>query len=90
MFAALSARLVPSVARRELPASVLARMPGAPEVQLRVLLGWLAPLTTTSTPDGARFVRGLDEDPQDVVHRSRSSSRDGRGYIIRRNQKAIA
>ncbi len=59
VFAALSARLVPSVARRELPASVLARMPGAPEVQLRVLLGWLAPLTTTSTPDGARFVRGL-------------------------------
>jgi hypothetical protein len=59
VFAALSARLVPSIERRELPASVLARMPGAPETQLSVLLGWLAPLTSTSTPDGARFVRVL-------------------------------
>jgi len=59
VFAALSARLVPAVTRRELPASVLARMPGPPEAQLTGLLGWLAPLTTASTPDGARFVRGL-------------------------------
>ncbi len=58
VFAALSARLVPSVARSELPSSVLTRMPGKPQAQVEALLGWLAPLTTESTPDGARFVRG--------------------------------
>ncbi len=58
VFAALSARLVPSVARSELPSSVLTRMPGKPQAQFEALLGWLAPLTTESTPDGARFVRG--------------------------------
>ncbi|MGO8994962.1 MAG: hypothetical protein ACLQVI_16725, partial [Polyangiaceae bacterium] len=58
VFAALSARLVPSVARSALPSSVLTRMPGKPQAQFEALLGWLAPLTTESTPDGARFVRG--------------------------------
>lgn len=59
VFAALSARLVPAIARARLPASLLERMPGPPEAGLTLLLTLLAPLTTTSTPDGARFVRGL-------------------------------
>ncbi|MEO6420455.1 MAG: hypothetical protein ABIP39_13645 [Polyangiaceae bacterium] len=59
VFAALSARLVPAVSREELPASVLARVPGSAETKLAYLLGWLAPLTTASVRDGSRFVRGL-------------------------------
>ena len=59
VFATLSGRLVPAVSRRELPASLLARMPGAPEEQVRHLLVWLAPLTTASIADGARWVRGF-------------------------------
>ena len=59
VFAALSARFVPAVSRDELPASVLARMPDPVDTKLACLLGWLAPLTTASVRDGARFVRGL-------------------------------
>lgn len=58
-FMVLSARLVPAVLRAQLPASVLARLPGSTETRLTRLLSWLAPLTTSSTPDGSRFVRGL-------------------------------
>jgi hypothetical protein len=59
VFAALSARLVPAVARAQLPASLLARLMGAPEARVARLLALLAPMTTESTADGARFVRGL-------------------------------
>jgi hypothetical protein len=59
VFATLSGRLVPAVSRRELPASLLARTPGVPEEQVRRLLVWLAPLTTASIVDGARWVRGF-------------------------------
>jgi hypothetical protein len=59
VFAALSARLVPAVSRAQLPASLLARLTGAPEARVARLLALLAPLTTATTPDGARFVRGI-------------------------------
>jgi hypothetical protein len=57
VFTTLSARLVPAVSRERLPASLLERVPGALAAQVRLMLTWLAPLTTASTPDGARFVR---------------------------------
>jgi hypothetical protein len=59
VFANLSGRLVPAVSRDRLPSSLLERMPGALAAQVRLMLAWLAPLTTASTPGGARFVRGL-------------------------------
>ena len=58
-FVELSARLVPSVARGMLPTSILERLPGAAAQRVRHLLAWLAPLTTASSPDGSRFLRGL-------------------------------
>jgi hypothetical protein len=59
VFASLSARLVPAVPRERLPTSLLERFAGASAAQVRCMLTWLAPLTTATTPDGARFVRGL-------------------------------
>ncbi len=59
VFVSLSARLVPALERKQLPTSWLERLPGSSEVRVRRALAWLAPLTTASTPDGARFVRGL-------------------------------
>jgi hypothetical protein len=59
VFVVLSARLVPAVPRERLPASLLERIPGATAERVRRMLTWLAPLTTASTPDGARFVRGV-------------------------------
>jgi hypothetical protein len=58
-FVDLSARLVPAPARSRLPASLLERFAGAPAEQVAMLLRWLAPLTTTSCPDGSRWVRGV-------------------------------
>jgi hypothetical protein len=58
VFASLSARLIPAVSRARLPASLLERVPGDGTAQVRLMLTWIAPLTTTTTPDGARFVRG--------------------------------
>jgi hypothetical protein len=58
-FVELSARLLPSVSRATLPTSILQRIPGAIEERLRRLLMWLAPITTTSAPDGSRFLRGV-------------------------------
>ena len=59
VFVDLSARLVPVVSRRALPTSLLERLPGdEPVKRVQKLLGWLAPITTTS-PDGARFLRGI-------------------------------
>ena len=58
-FVELSARLVPSFSRSALPTSILERLGGEPAVRVTRLLAWLAPMTTSSTPDGSRFLRGL-------------------------------
>jgi hypothetical protein len=58
-FVELSARLVPSFSRGALPASILERLDGEPAMRVSRLLGWLAPLTTTSTADASRLLRGL-------------------------------
>ena len=59
VFVAIAARLVPAVDRLRLPASILERLLGDEGVRVHGMLGWLAPLTTASVDDGARFVRGL-------------------------------
>lgn len=59
VFVALAARLVPAVDRGRLPESILERLAGDERARVRNMLGWLAPLTTASISDGARFVRGL-------------------------------
>jgi hypothetical protein len=58
-FVALTARLLPSFSRSVLPTSVLERLGGEPAARITKLLAWMAPITTTSTPDGSRFLRGL-------------------------------
>ncbi len=58
-FVELSARLVPSFSRSALPTSILQRLGGEPAVRIQRLLAWLAPITTGSSPDGSRFLRGL-------------------------------
>ncbi len=57
-FVDLCARLVPAPDRRRLPTSVLERLDGDGTACLSKLMAWLAPITTTSCPDGSRFVRG--------------------------------
>jgi len=59
VFVDLSARLVPAVTRSRLPTSMLERLDGEPAARVQRFLVWLAPLTTASSPDGARLVRGL-------------------------------
>jgi hypothetical protein len=59
VFVDLAARIVPAIDRRRLPTSILERLDAPPATRVQKLLGWLAPLTTRSTPDGSRFVRGL-------------------------------
>lgn len=59
VFVAIAARLVPAVDRLHLPASILERLVGNEHVRMQRMLGWLAPLTTSSVEDGSRFVRGL-------------------------------
>lgn len=58
VFVAVAARLV-MFERREMPTSILERLVGDEVVRVRTMLGWLAPLSTTSVNDGARFVRGI-------------------------------
>jgi hypothetical protein len=58
-FAELSARLVPAPERRRLPISLLERLAEDRTAAVAKLLGWLAPLTTTSCPDGSRWVRAV-------------------------------
>jgi hypothetical protein len=58
-FVELSARLVPSFSRSALPRSILERLDGELAVRVTRLLAWLAPITTASTPDASRFLRGL-------------------------------
>jgi hypothetical protein len=58
VFVAIRARLI-GVETALLPASILDRLPGAPEARLRTMLDLLAPITTGSVPDGARFLRDM-------------------------------
>jgi hypothetical protein len=58
-FVELSARLVPAPDRRQLPVSLLERLAGERSVPVAKLLAWLAPITTTSSPDGSRWVRAV-------------------------------
>ena len=58
VFVDIAARIV-GIDRQRLPASILEHIAAPVETAMRRLLGWLAPLTTTTTPDGSRFVRGL-------------------------------
>lgn len=56
-FVDLSARLIPAPDRRRLPTSLLQRLGGDGPAPIARLLVWLAPITTTSWPDGSRLVR---------------------------------
>jgi hypothetical protein len=56
VFIAVCAQLI-GVAARELPASIVLRLAGSPTEQVRAMLALLAPLTTGSVRDGARFLR---------------------------------
>ena len=58
VFVAIRARLI-GVETALLPASILDRLPGAPEARVRTMLDLLAPITTGSVPDGARFLRDM-------------------------------
>lgn len=59
VFVDLAARLVPAVTRARLPSSMLERLDADPPARVQRLLAWLAPITTASSPDGSRLVRGL-------------------------------
>jgi hypothetical protein len=59
VFVEISGRLVPAVERRSLPTSILERLLGPATARVQNLLAWLAPITTTTTVDGSRLVRGL-------------------------------
>jgi hypothetical protein len=58
VFVTICARLV-GVDRGRVPASIVDRLAGTPTERVQGMLAWLAPLTTGSVPDGARFLRGL-------------------------------
>jgi hypothetical protein len=57
VFVAVCAQLI-GVAVEELPASIVLRLAGSPTEQVRAMLALLAPVTTGSVRDGARFLRG--------------------------------
>jgi hypothetical protein len=56
-FVTICARLV-GVAVGGVPASIVGRLQGTWTERVQRMLEWLAPLTTGSVPDGARFLRG--------------------------------
>jgi len=58
-FGALSGRLIPAPVRERLPASLVERLAQERPLAVARLLAWLAPITTTSCPDGSRFLRGM-------------------------------
>jgi hypothetical protein len=58
VFVAIRARLI-GVDVAQLPASILDRLPGTRDEQVRMLATLLAPITTGSVPDGSRFVRDV-------------------------------
>jgi len=57
VFVAAAARLV-GLDVEQLPTSIVERMPGGAAEQIARTLELLAPITTGSVPDGARFLRG--------------------------------
>jgi hypothetical protein len=57
MFVSICARLV-GVDVGCVPASIVDRLEGTRTQQVRTMLELLAPLTTSSVPDGSRFLRG--------------------------------
>jgi hypothetical protein len=57
-FVTICARLI-GVEVGRVPASILHRLPGTGTQQMRTMLELLAPLTTGSVRDGARFLRGV-------------------------------
>jgi hypothetical protein len=59
LFLALSGHIVPPLDAATLPLSLLDRLMGTAAERLVSALGLLAPLTTCSVRDGARFLRGL-------------------------------
>jgi hypothetical protein len=58
LFAALSGLLASPLDASRLPCSLLERLAGSAVEQVGALLKLLAPLTTGSVVDGARFLRG--------------------------------
>ena len=56
-FVELSARLVPAPERRRCPRRCSSGSPASTSARVAKLLAWLAPITTTSCPDGSRFLR---------------------------------
>jgi hypothetical protein len=58
VFIAICARLLPPPAISDLPESILGRLGGAPTTRVKKFLAVLAPITTSSVPDGSRFVKG--------------------------------
>lgn len=58
-FVELSARLVPAPERPRIPLSLLERLADEHPIAVAKLLAWLAPITTTSCPDGSRLLRGV-------------------------------
>jgi hypothetical protein len=58
VFVAIRAQLI-GVSVAALPASILNRLPGTAAERVHAMLLLLAPLTTSSVADGARFVRGI-------------------------------
>jgi hypothetical protein len=58
VFVTICARLV-GVCVEQLPSSIVERLPGSWEQRVRRMLEVLAPLTTGSVADGARFVRDV-------------------------------
>ncbi len=58
VFVTICARLI-GVDRGLVPASIVDQLAGTATERVQGMLAWLAPLTTGSMPDGARFLRGL-------------------------------
>jgi hypothetical protein len=58
-FVEMSARMVPAPDRQWLPLSLLDRLAADRATSVEQLLTWLAPLTTTSCPDGSRWARAV-------------------------------
>lgn len=58
-FLELSSRLVPAPERPRIPLSLLERLADERPIAVAKLLAWLAPITTTSCPDGSRFLRDM-------------------------------
>lgn len=56
-FVTICAQLI-GVEVGRVPASIVGQLAGPWTERVRSLLAWLAPLTTGSVPDGARFLRG--------------------------------